>query len=72
MEKRVTGKVKWFSSDRGYGFAVLDGDPNAEEYFIHYSVINMEGYKTLKAKQPISFILKNTDKGVQAVDIELI
>jgi CspA family cold shock protein len=71
MSDRVSGKVKWFSNDRGYGFAVLDEDPNTEEYFIHYSVINMEGYKTLKAKQPISFVLKNTDKGIQAVEIEL-
>jgi len=71
MSERVTGFVKWFSNDRGYGFAVVGGDPDAEEYFIHYSVISMEGYKTLKAKQPISFVLKDTDKGIQAVDIEL-
>lgn len=72
MSERVEGKVKWFSNDRGYGFAVLEDVPHAEEYFIHYSVINMEGYRTLKAKQPISFILKDTDKGIQATDIELL
>jgi CspA family cold shock protein len=72
MSDRLEGKVKWFSNDRGYGFAVLDDDPYAEEYFIHYSAINMEGYKTLKAKQPISFVLKETDKGIQATEIELI
>jgi cold shock protein len=72
MDIRVTGFVRWFSSDRGYGFAVLDNDETEEEFFIHFSAINMEGYKTLKAKQPISFILKKTDKGVQATEVELI
>lgn len=72
MNERLYGKVKWFSNDRGYGFATVDDDPYQEEYFIHYSAINMEGYKTLKAKQAISFVLKATDKGVQAVEIELI
>lgn len=70
--ERVFGKVKWFSNSRGYGFALVDDDPEAKEYFIHYTAINMEGYKTLKAKQPISFEIKTTDKGIQAVDIELI
>ena len=71
MDKRVNGKVKWFSNDKGYGFAVTDENPN-KEYFIHYSVINMEGYKTLKAKQPITFIIKETEKGIQAVDIQTV
>ncbi len=71
MDNRVVGKVKWFSNDKGYGFAVTNDNPN-KEYFIHYSVINMEGYKTLKAKQPISFVIKFTDKGEQATDIQLI
>jgi len=72
MNKRITGYVKWFSADRGYGFAIKDGDDTEEEFFIHFSVINMEGYKTLKAKQPISFVLKDTEKGVQATDVEII
>ena len=72
METRVTGYVKWFSADRGYGFAVVNGDKTEAEYFIHFSTINMEGYKTLKAKQPISFILKKTDKGIQATEVELL
>jgi CspA family cold shock protein len=71
MSDKVNGHVKWFSGDRGYGFCTIDGDENETEYFIHYSVIKMEGYKTLKAKQPITFVLKDTDKGVQAADVEL-
>ena len=72
MGKRVKGFVKWFSADRGYGFAVLENDTSNKEYFIHFSTINMEGYKTLRAKQPISFILKETEKGVQATEVELL
>lgn len=72
MSKRVTGKVKWFSADKGYGFATIDDANDGNEYFIHYSTINMEGYKTLRSKQRISFKLKNTEKGVQAVDVELL
>lgn len=72
MADRVSGFVKWFSNDRGYGFAVVDGDIKEQEYFLHYSVINMDGYKTLKAKQAISFVLKSTDKGIQATEVEIL
>lgn len=69
MSDRVNGEVKWFSNDRGYGFCILDGDTGETEYFVHYTSIEMEGYKTLKAKQPVTFILKDTDKGIQATDV---
>lgn len=70
MAKRYKGRTKWFSADRGYGFCTVDDDPDKKEYFIHYSVIEMDGYKTLRAKQPITFELKETDKGVQAVNVK--
>lgn len=69
---RVTGKVKWFSNERGYGFLLVDGDETKNEYFVHFSSITMEGYKTLKAGQPVTFELKDTDKGVQAANVELV
>lgn len=72
MGDRVTGFVKWFSNDRGYGFAVVDEDKKEQEYFLHFSVISMDGYKTLKAKQRISFILKDTEKGIQATEVVLL
>lgn len=62
------GIVKWFSDSRGYGF-IHDGEDAPEEYFVHYSVINMEGFKTLKVGQNVTYTLKQTDKGVQAVDV---
>jgi len=71
-EDRVSGKVKWFSNERGYGFLLVDGDPDNNEYFVHFSSIDMEGYKTLKAGQAVEFQLTDTDKGVQAVTVVLI
>lgn len=70
MSERLTGTVKWFNSERGYGFCLQDGD-DATEYFMHYSYIDMEGYKTLKAGQKISFVLVETEKGIQAQEITL-
>lgn len=65
---RVNGSVKWFNAERGYGFVLKDGDPNTE-YFVHYSYIQMEGYKTLKPGQKVTFKLIDTDKGVQAQEV---
>ena len=70
-EERVTGKVKWFSNERGYGFLLVDSVEAKNEYFVHFSSISMEGYKTLKAGQAVTFELKDTDKGVQAASVEL-
>jgi CspA family cold shock protein len=65
---RISGEVKWFSNERGYGFVFIDGNFE-KEYFVHFSSIDMEGYKTLKPKQKVEFELKETDKGVQAVNV---
>lgn len=72
MSERVNGIVKWFSNDRGYGFCVVDGDETETEYFVHYSSVSMDGYKTLRPKQPVTFLLTDTDKGVQATEVELV
>lgn len=69
-EERINGTVKWFSNDRGYGFVLIDGNPDAE-YFVHFTSIDMDGYKTLKAGQAVSFVLTQTDKGIQATDLKM-
>lgn len=66
--ERIEGFVKWFSNERGYGFVAPDYDPE-KEYFVHFSSIKMDGFKTLQANQKITFELRETPKGVQAVDI---
>ncbi|WP_434559587.1 cold shock domain-containing protein CspD [Pseudomonas sp. R1-6] len=64
---RVKGKVKWFNNAKGYGFIIQDGKD--EDLFAHYSVIQMEGYKTLKAGQPVTFCMIQGPKGTHAVEI---
>jgi len=66
--KNVHGTVKWFNAERGYGFVFKDGDDQTE-YFVHYSYINMDGYKTLKAGQAVTFDMIQTDKGIQAQNV---
>ena len=61
------GKVKWFNNAKGYGFVIEDGC--SEDLFAHFSSIQMDGYKTLKAGQAVTFDKKAADKGVHAVNI---
>lgn len=61
------GKVKWFNNAKGYGFIIEDGGD--EDLFAHFSAVQMEGYKTLKAGQTVSFDKKPSDKGTHAVNI---
>ncbi|WP_339512005.1 cold shock domain-containing protein CspD [Pseudomonas sp. RL_15y_Pfl2_60] len=63
----LSGKVKWFNNAKGYGFIVADGGD--EDLFAHYSAIQMDGYKTLKAGQPVSFDIIQGPKGLHAVNI---
>ncbi|MBN3965419.1 cold shock domain-containing protein CspD [Pseudomonas gregormendelii] len=64
---KVSGKVKWFNNAKGYGFINEDG--KSEDLFAHYSAIQMEGYKTLKAGQPVVFEIIQGPKGLHAVSI---
>jgi len=73
MEK-YEGEVKWFSNERGYGFIhpvdpgnIVDVDV---EYFVHFTSIIVDGFKTLQQNQRVSFELRDTSKGIQAVDVE--
>lgn len=50
--KEVTGTVKWFNNEKGYGF--IDQD-NGEDIFVHYSAIKQDGYKTLCEGQKVEF-----------------
>lgn len=61
------GKVKWFNNAKGYGFIIEDGC--SDDLFAHFSSVQMEGYKTLKAGQAVSFDKKPSDKGIHAVNI---
>jgi CspA family cold shock protein len=67
MADRITGKVKWFNSDKGYGFATPDD--GSKDVFVHYSAIQSEGYRSLNEGDRIEFTLEAGDKGPKAIDV---
>ena len=62
------GKVKWFNNAKGYGFIL--NEEGGEDLFVHYSAIQMDGYKTLKAGQEVSYDVVEGPKGLHAVNIQ--
>jgi len=64
----LQGTVKWFNNSKGYGFVIAEN--STEELFAHYSSIQMDGYKSLKAGQAVRFELKEGPKGNNAVNIQ--
>ncbi|MTL33223.1 cold-shock protein [Turicibacter sanguinis] len=64
----ATGTVKWFNDAKGYGF--ITPDDGGEDLFAHFSAIKMDGFKTLKHGQRVTFALKEGEKGKQADNIK--
>ena len=65
----MVGRVKWFNNDKGYGF--IEYKEN-EDVFVHYSAIELDGYKTLSEGQLLEFKLVETSKGYQALNVKLV
>lgn len=65
----MTGKVKWFSNTRGYGFI---RDEEGSDVFVHYSGLNMEGFKSLEEGQAVTFDVIDAEKGKQAVNVTVV
>jgi cold shock protein len=65
----ATGTVKWFNSEKGYGFISRDG---GSDLFVHYSAIQGSGYKTLEEGQAVEFEVTQGPKGDQAQDVRLL
>jgi len=63
---RVTGKVKWFSDSKGYGFISQADGPDV---FVHHSNIEGEGFKTLEEGQEVEFEVVQGKKGLQAQNV---
>ena len=57
------GTVKWFNADKGYGFIAVNG---GRDVFVHFSAIQMDGYRSLEEGQRVEFDIENSDRGPQA------
>ena len=64
----ATGTVKWFSDDKGFGF--ITPDDAGKDLFAHHTSIMMDGYKSLKENQAVSFEVKDGPKGPAAANIK--
>ncbi len=61
------GNVKWFNNQKGYGFICNEG---GEDVFVHYSGLNMDGFKTLTEGESVTFDIIEGTKGPQAINVE--
>ncbi len=62
----MTGKVKWFNAEKGYGFI---NRGQGEDIFVHYSQIMEDGYRSLEEGQQVEFDLTETERGLQAKNV---
>ncbi|MBN2125813.1 MAG: cold shock domain-containing protein [Deltaproteobacteria bacterium] len=60
------GVVKWFNGEKGYGFITHE---DGTDLFVHFSFINMEGYKTLAEGEKVNFEVEETERGPQAKNV---
>jgi cold shock protein len=63
------GTVKWFSNEKGYGFLAR---PDGDDVFVHFSAIDMDGYKSLTEGQEVEFDIVDGPKGKQAAHVRAV
>ena len=66
MAERFVGAVKWFNTQKGYGFLAREG---GEDVFVHYSAITAQGFRNLAEGQKVEFSIEKGPKGLQAVNV---
>ena len=62
----MTGKVKWFNAEKGYGFITSD---EGKDIFVHYSAIQADGFRSLEEGQKVPFEIVESDRGQQAANV---
>jgi CspA family cold shock protein len=69
MSERYQGTIKWFSAPKGYGFI---GREEGDDVFVHFSAIQMDGYRRLKEGQKVEFSIEEGPKGFQAAEVVIV
>ena len=69
MSTRQTGTVKWFNDEKGFGVITPQSGPDV---FVHFRAIKVDGFKTLKEGQQVSFLVVQGQKGLQADEVQVI
>lgn len=69
MSERCHGTIKWFSAPKGFGFI---GQEDGDDVFVHFSAIQMDGYKRLKEGQNVEFNIEDSPRGKQATNVVII
>lgn len=67
---KIKGKVKWFNESKGFGFITPDDD--SKDVFVHFSAIQVSGFKTLAEGQSVEFEIQDGQKGPSAVNVTAI
>ena len=65
----MTGKVKWFNAEKGYGFITSD---EGKDIFVHYSAIQADGFRSLEEGQTVTFDIVEGDRGQQAANVTVV
>jgi len=66
VSERVTGTVKWFSRQKGYGFIEREG---GDDVFVHFSAIQGDGFRNLEEGDQVEFTIESSEKGPQAANV---
>lgn len=67
---KITGSVKWFNADKGYGF--ITPDQGGKDLFVHFSALQGDGHRSLYDGQRVSFSIESTQKGDNAISVSAI
>ncbi|HYO11292.1 MAG TPA: cold-shock protein [Tepidisphaeraceae bacterium] len=62
-----TGKIKWFNDAKGFGF--IADDQGGDDIFVHFSAVQMDGFKSLKEGQEVEYEAENSGKGLKATKV---
>ena len=69
MSNQVSGNVKWFNEDKGFGF--ITPSNGGKDVFVHFRSIESDGFKTLNEGQEVTFVIEQGQKGPQASNVRV-